>query len=186
LSYGALGVCAGVSQRDERASGVIRTGARHSTAARRRASGNLEIIELVREVENQLFGLLAPNARHTLKCRDIPVANRANESIGAERRQQPEGERRSHALGAQHALKDATLERRREAEQLPRVFLDDEIRVQHDRLTRTRQRLIDAEWDQQLVGDAAGGRDVDAIELARDERPADLRDHTLVRIRDSA
>src|SRR2546423_15340309 len=51
LSYGALGVNAGVAQRDERATRVLRANALHSTAARRRAARNLEIIELVGEVE---------------------------------------------------------------------------------------------------------------------------------------
>src|SRR4051812_3517493 len=89
LPYGALGVSAGISQRDECAGCVIRTSAGHSTAAGRRAFRNLEIVELVREVENQLLCLLAPDARHALERRDVVIANRANESIGAERRQQP-------------------------------------------------------------------------------------------------
>ena len=82
----------------------------------------------------------------------------------------PERERRTDALGVQHALKDARSNVAREAEQLPRVFLHHEMRVQQHGLARARQRLVDAERDRQLVSDAAGGHDLDAIELLADER----------------
>ena len=58
---------------------------------------------------------------------------------------------------------------RREAEQLPGVFPHDEMRVQLDLLADARQRLVHAERDRELVGDAAGREDLHAVELLGDE-----------------
>ena len=79
---------------------------------------------------------LRPTRGTLCKRRDVLVADRADQPLGGERGQQAERQRRPHALGVEHALKHPPLERRREAEQLPRVFLDDEMRVQRHGLAR--------------------------------------------------
>ena len=43
------------------------------------------------------------------------------------------------------------------------------MRMERDLLADCRQLLVDAEWDEELVGHAAGRRDVDAVELFRGE-----------------
>src|SRR5678816_2204682 len=70
LSYGAIGIAAGIAQRHQCASGVFGSDTLHSASAHRRASRNLQIVELVGEVEYQLFRLFAPNARYALQGRD--------------------------------------------------------------------------------------------------------------------
>src|SRR5262249_29709017 len=82
-------------------------------------------------------------------------------------------------------LEHAPLERACEAEEQPPVFLHDQMGVEQHRLAGRGKRLVDAEWNGQLVCDAAGGHDFDAIELLADERSADLRDHDRLRERAS-
>src|SRR5438309_4199536 len=55
LSHGALGVGAGVSQREQRANCVLYSGALDARSTGTSCSRNLQVIELVGEVENQLF-----------------------------------------------------------------------------------------------------------------------------------
>src|SRR5262249_45519070 len=96
-------------------------------------------------------------------------------------RQQPQRERRTNAFCVEHTLKDAPVERVRKSEELPAVFLDHEMGVQHDRLAGARQRLVDAERNRELVRDAAGGHHLDAIQLASEKNPRDLGDHARLR-----
>ena len=99
----------------------------------------MQVVELVGEVEDELFGLLSAYARHTLKRCQILVAQRPNEAVGGEGRQQAERQRRADALRVEHPLKDAPLVRTREPVELPAVVLHDEVRVQRRRLAGARQ-----------------------------------------------
>ena len=67
-------------------------------------------------------------------------------------------------------LKDLALEPSGEAEKLPAVLLHDKVRVQPHALSRLGQRFVNTQWNEQLVANAAGRHDLDAIERFREQR----------------
>src|SRR4051812_2132117 len=128
LSHRPLCIGRRITERHQCANRVLRAGALDSARGDGTA-GNLQIIQLVGEVENQLFRLLAPDARHALQRGDVFLSQCTDQPVCRERRQKTEREGGSNTFRIQYALKDASLERRRKAEQLPPIFLDDEMRV---------------------------------------------------------
>ena len=179
LPHRALGVAHRVAERDERANRVVR---RQAPSGRERpttretcrssslsARSRISCSAFFRPTRGTLCSVATSLSRIARTSRSaVSVDSSPSASDGPD------------ALGVQHALKDASLERGREAEQLPRVFLHDEMRVQQHGFAGARQRLEHAERNRQLVGDAAGGHDLDAIELLADERSRDLCDHARV------
>ena len=90
--------------------------------------------------------------------------------------EQPERQRRPDAIRGEQPLKHALLVLRRESEEEPSVLAHDEMRLQLHLLAHARQRLVHAERDRELVGDAAAREDLDAIELLGDELAGDAGD----------
>src|SRR5512133_3344304 len=156
LPHRALRIRTGIAERNQCANRVFCPCALDASRTGARASRNLEISRLVGDVENQLLRFFPSDTRHALQRRDALLTQRANEPVRCERRQKPERQRWTNSLGVEHPLKDSTLERAGEAEQLPGVFLHHEKRVQQHGLSWLRQGLVDAERDHELVGHAAG------------------------------
>src|SRR5687768_1780366 len=177
--HGAFRVRTRIAERHQRAHGVFRGAPAGAVQASRPlgASTGGEIVHLLRQIQNQLLGFLAADPGHALQRRDVLLANRAHEPVRRKRRHHPDGERRTHPFRVEDTLKDAALEGAGEAEKLPVVFLDDEVGVQRARLADSGERLVHPERDDQLVSDAAGGHDLDAVDVLAEERTGDLRDH---------
>src|SRR5688500_10101553 len=175
-AHGLLGVRGRVPERDERADRIVRSGPSAASDARRHARA-LELVELVGQVEDELLGLLAPDARHALQRGDVLLPDGTHVALGRERREQTERERGPDSLRAENLLDHAALVWRGEAEQLPAVLLHDEMRVHGAALARFRQCLVRVERHGELVGDTAVRQDLDAIQLFRDQRSGNLGDH---------
>src|SRR5689334_10918284 len=81
-AHGALRISHRVAQRCQRADRIFR--GRPFTAGRGHTTRdyNLHVIELIREVEDQLLSLLASNPGYALQRRDVPLPNGAHEPLG--------------------------------------------------------------------------------------------------------
>src|ERR1051325_863918 len=129
-AHGAFRVYHRIAQRDQCTNSVFRRRPFAVGSTDPSRCNNLHLIELVREVEDELLGLLSPDSWDTLQGGNVFLANCANESFGGKSGKHPQSEGGPDPLRVEHTPEDLTLECRREAEQLPAVFLDDKVRVQ--------------------------------------------------------
>src|SRR3954468_5997882 len=179
-AHSAFGVDAGVAERHQCAHGVVGGGSGWCRAGAARFS---QSVEIVGEIENQTLGFLPSHARNALQSGDVLLADGADQSRRRQRGQQTYRQRRSDSVRRQQLLEQPLLENRREAKELPRIFLDHQRRVERDVFIYARQRLVDVEWNRELVADAAMGHHFYRIEILGDELPLDACDHVIARKR---